>query len=156
MARDLRDDVRRCAEAVQPEPLGVAGEPQRAIADQTGAEEGRAADREEVRRQRIAVALVRERVLGVAAVAVVTRELRAVAEVLLAGAAVAAVAVGPTEPRNADATPFADDLADDLVADHERQLRPSQLAVDDVEIRPADTACLDANDELARSGGRLR
>ena len=42
VARDLGDDVRRGAEAVQPESLGVSREPQRAVADQAGAEERRA------------------------------------------------------------------------------------------------------------------
>ena len=41
MARHLRDDVRRRAEAVEPEPLGVAGQPQRAVADQAGAQQRR-------------------------------------------------------------------------------------------------------------------
>ena len=39
VTRDLRDDVRRRAEAVQADPLGVAGEAKRAVADQAGAEE---------------------------------------------------------------------------------------------------------------------
>ena len=41
VSRHLDDDVRRGAEAVEPEPLGVAREPERAVADQPGAEEGR-------------------------------------------------------------------------------------------------------------------
>ena len=48
--RDLRDDVRRGAEAVQAEPLGVAGEAQRAVADQPGAEERRRLEVAEARR----------------------------------------------------------------------------------------------------------
>ena len=43
-AGDLRDDVRRGAEAVEAEPLGVAGQPQRAVADQAGAEQRRGRD----------------------------------------------------------------------------------------------------------------
>ena len=39
--RDLADDVRRGAEAVEAEALGVAGHPQRAVADQPGAEQRR-------------------------------------------------------------------------------------------------------------------
>ena len=41
VARHLADDVRRGAEPVEAEPLGVAGETERAIADQPGAEERR-------------------------------------------------------------------------------------------------------------------
>jgi hypothetical protein len=39
--RNLDDDVRRGAESVEADPLGVAGEAQRAVADQAGAEERR-------------------------------------------------------------------------------------------------------------------
>ena len=42
--RHLGDDVRRGAEAVDAEPLGVAGQPQRAVADQAGAQERRRLD----------------------------------------------------------------------------------------------------------------
>jgi hypothetical protein len=38
MARDLRDDVRRGAEAVQPEPFGFPSQAKRAIADEAGAQ----------------------------------------------------------------------------------------------------------------------
>ena len=41
MAGDLADDVGRGAEAVEAEPLGVAGQPQRPVADQPGAEQRR-------------------------------------------------------------------------------------------------------------------
>ena len=84
------DDVRRGAEPVQPEPLGVAGEPQRAVADQARAEERRRLLVAVALRHRHAVALVGDGQLGVAAVEVVAREARAVAEVLAAAQAVAA------------------------------------------------------------------
>ena len=42
--RHLRDDVGGGAEPVKAEPLGVAGRPQRAIADEAGAEERRRLD----------------------------------------------------------------------------------------------------------------
>jgi len=49
---NLGDDVRRGAEAVEPEPLGIAREAERAVADQAGAEK---------RRRLQFVVLVRER-----------------------------------------------------------------------------------------------
>ena len=74
MQRDLRDDVRRGAEAVQAEPLGVAGEAQRAIADQPRAQERRRLEVAEAVRDRKAEALVGDSPLRVAAVDVVARE----------------------------------------------------------------------------------
>ena len=41
VARDLGHDVRRGAEPVDPEPRAVAGEPQRPVADQPGAQQRR-------------------------------------------------------------------------------------------------------------------
>jgi hypothetical protein len=162
--RDLRDDVRRGAEAVEPEPLAVAREPERAIADQPGAEERRELQRRVVLRQPEAVARVGNRKLRVAAVQVVAGEAGAQAEVLAAAAAEAAVAVRPAEPGDADALaglelhPFTRGVhdSDDLMAEDERQLRFGQLAVDDVQVGPADAAGLDANANLAVPGLGVR
>src|SRR5204863_9379724 len=96
-------DVRRGAEAVQTEPLGVPGHAERPVADQPGAEERRRVLVAVLLRDREAVALVRDRELGVAAVELVAREACAVAEVLASGRAVATVAVRPAEPRHAEA-----------------------------------------------------
>src|SRR5207253_2271838 len=89
---------------------------------------------------------------------------RALAEVLAAGPAIAAGAVRPPEPRDADAIalgearralPALDHAADHLVAGHERELRAVELAVDDVQIRPADAAGVDPHEHLARAGGGI-
>ena len=120
--RDLRDDVRGGAEAVQPEPLGVAREPQRAVADQPRAEQRRRLEVAEPVGDREAEALVGDDPLGVAAVDVVAGEARAVAEVLAAARAEAALAARPAEPGHAEPAAVLG-LADDLVAGHERQLR---------------------------------
>jgi hypothetical protein len=75
------------------------------------------------------------------------------------------MAAGVTEPGNADALidcerarALADriDAADDFVARHERQLGLRQVAVDDVQIGPADGAGLDAQPyfALCRHGHR--
>ena len=68
VTRDLRDDVRRRAEAVQPDPLRIACEAQGPIADQARAEQRRALDGGKSVGERETVPLVRDDVLGVAAV----------------------------------------------------------------------------------------
>ena len=98
--RDLDDDVRGGAEAVEAEPFGIAGEAQRAVADQPGAEERRRLQVVVGVGKREAVALVGDDPLRVAAVEVVAGEAGRLAEVLAAGEAVAAGAVRPAEPRN--------------------------------------------------------
>ena len=103
VAGDLADDVRGGAEAVEAEPLGVAGHPQRAVADQPGAQQRRGLEVRVAVGDREAEARVGDRVLGEAAVEVAAGEARAVAQVLAAGAAVAARAAGPAQPRHADA-----------------------------------------------------
>ena len=156
MPSDLGDDVRGGPEAVEPEPLCVPGEVERAVADQAGAEERRGLLVRVAGREREAVARVRDRLLRIAAVDVVAGEARVVAEILLSGAAVAAFAVRPREPRNADARAFAlalDHGADDLVAEDERQLRVGELAVSDVQIGAANAAGVHAQAHL--SGAEL-
>src|SRR5919197_262304 len=82
MARDLRDDVGRGAEAVQAQPVGVAGQTQGAVADQPGAEKRRSlAVRIRIRDGK-AEALVGDDELRIAPVDVIARETGVVAEVL--------------------------------------------------------------------------
>src|SRR5581483_5470102 len=71
MPRDLDDDVRRGAEAVETEPLGIAGEAERAVADQPGAQERRRLKIVVIVRNRQAVPLVDHDPFRVAAVEVV-------------------------------------------------------------------------------------
>ena len=73
---DLADHVRRRPEPVQPEALRVAGEPQRAVADQAAAQQRRGLLVGQLVGQRQAVALVGDRQLGVAAVDVAAGEAR--------------------------------------------------------------------------------
>src|SRR5215831_2680801 len=142
--RDLDDDVRRRTEAVQAEALGVARECERAVADQAGAEQRRELEVGRSLGKREAEALVRHGELGVAAVPVVAGELRVIAEVLEACAAIAAGAVRRPQPRDADAPLLTDDVGDDHVARDERQLRACELAVDDMQVGPANGAGADA------------
>ena len=155
MPRDLDDDVGGGAEAVEPEPFGVAGQAERAVADEPGAEERRGLQVVVLLRDREAVALVGHDPLRVAAVEVVAREAGRLAEVLAAREAVAADAVRPAEPRHAETAPVLCP-ADDLVAEDERELRVRQLAVDHVEVGAADAAGRHAQQDLARLRLRFR
>jgi hypothetical protein len=103
-----------------------------------------------------AKALVGNRILGVAAVEVVARELRAVAEILLARPAIATLSVGPAEPGNPDSPVLTDDRADDLMTENKRQLRMGQLPVGDVEIGAAYPADVYLHQYLPRTWPRLR
>ena len=117
------------------------------------------------RRDREAVALVGHGELGVTAIEIVAGEACPLAEVLAAGAAKPALAAGPAEPRNADqgarpesggALAASDHRADDLMTQHEGQLRARQLAGVDVEVGPTHSARADAQQHLARARfGRL-
>src|SRR5262249_46993642 len=129
---DLRHQVRGGAEAVEADALGVAGEPQRAVADESGAEERRALDVRQPGWQRQDEAGVGGGVLGVAPVARVAGEAGEGAQVLRAPEAEATAAARPGEPRKAhpiarlqlrDAGPDVLDRGDDLMAQHARQRR---------------------------------
>jgi hypothetical protein len=138
--------VRRRSEAVDPDALGVAGQPEGAVADQARAEERRGLEVRVAARQGEAEALVGDGERGEAAVAVVAGEARAVAQVLAARAAIATLSAGPAQPGHphplarGEALTGLDEAADDLVPRHERQLRPRELAVDDMQVGAADAA----------------
>jgi hypothetical protein len=153
--RDLADDVRGRAEPVEPEPLRVAAHPQGAVADQPCAQQGRGLQIGVAVGDRQAEALVGDGVVGEAAVDVASGEARPHAEVLAAAAAVGALAAGPAEPRHPDATVFARDHADDLMAEHARR-RDVELAVEQVQIGAADAARPHLEQQLAQAGLRYR
>jgi hypothetical protein len=148
VAGDLEHDVCGGSEAVQAERVSVACEAKRAVADQPGAEERRRLLVPIAVWDREAEALVRDGVLGEAAVQVVAGEASPLAEVLAARTAVAARAARPAEPRNPDAGAALDGGADDLVAEDERELRISQIAVRDVEVGATDAAGTDRHENL--------
>src|SRR5437868_11228110 len=103
MTRELRNDVRGCAEAMDAEPLAVAGHSQRAIADEAGAQPRRHFHSGAVGGQCEAIAAVRERVLRVTAVDRVAGESREIAEVFTSAHAIRACAARVAQPRNAHA-----------------------------------------------------
>ena len=88
----------------------------------------------------------------------VAGEAGAVAEILAVAQAVAALPAGPGEPRDSNRIAGREALAsrqrspDDLVPEHEGELRLRQVAVDDVQVGPADAARLDGDDDLAGGG----
>jgi len=149
----------RGPETVEAEVTGVAGGDERAVADEPRAEERRRRVGHPVG-EREGVPLVGDRVLGVAAVHAVPREARPRAQVLAPRPAVAALAARPRQPWHADAAARREALgtvaslghgADDLVAEHQRQLRVRELAVGDVEVGAADPTGVHAQQELARA-----
>src|SRR5262249_52981877 len=104
MARDLRHDMSRRAETIAAEPRRstdrrVSRDLERAVTDQSGAQQRR--------RLGIAIALgdgkhvarIGHRVLSVAAVDLIAGEERVIAEIFAARAAIEAGAVGVAEPR---------------------------------------------------------
>jgi hypothetical protein len=124
--------VRRRAEPIQAEPLRVARQPQRAVADQAGAQQRCGLETGVPVGERKAEALVGDRLLCVATVDRVAGEASVVAEVLAPGTAVAASPARPAEPGHADDLtrletlrigPALGDRGDDLVTEDERQLR---------------------------------
>jgi len=46
-------------------------------------------------------------------------------------------------------------MSDDLMTGHDRKLVRSQVAFDQLQVRPADGACRDREDELVRFGMRI-
>src|SRR4029453_1729795 len=126
--RDLGDEMRGGAEAVETEALRVAREAERAIAEDPGAGERGPFRVADTLGERQDVARVGDGQLRVAAVDVVAGEARARAEVLAPGAAEAARAARPGEPGDAHPValgerrhlgPHPRDAADHLVPEDE-------------------------------------
>ena len=99
----LRDDVGRGAETVNTEAARIARHDERAVADETRAQQRRSVGVVVFGRNREAILRTRGEVFGVAAVEIAAGETRPVAQVLLAPRAVRARAARGAEPRHADA-----------------------------------------------------
>ncbi len=158
---DLRDDMGRGSEAVEPQFLALSGHRQRTPADQSGAEQRRerhvAADLAERKR----IACIGDRRRCKAAVARIAGEERTIAQVFPSRHAIGTDAAGMAEPRNADALTHAQPLdalpdridpADDLVAWDDRHNRVGQLAIDDMQVRATDAAGGHYHSDLAWPG----
>src|SRR5262245_43758756 len=146
MTRNLCNDMRGCAKAVDSERACIARFDQRTIADETGTKQRR--------RGRVIVGfgnpeaktLVGYREFGVAPVEGIAGETRILAEILQSGLAEDARAARPAEPGYAhpiahgkSLTSWSDSThaSHDLVAWDQREFRMTQLTVDNVEVRAA-------------------
>jgi hypothetical protein len=99
----------------------------------------------------------------IAAVKLIAREARVITKVLPAGLAVRANAAGVTKPEHANAITLGEALhtlppglddSNNLMARDKREFRPGKLAVEDMQVRPADAASQDAKQHLARTRRR--
>src|SRR5256714_15694329 len=135
--------MRRVTETVETQALRIASQPQRAVADQAGAEQRSGMQVVIALGQRKTKAFVGHAKLGIAPVDVITGEARVDAKVLETAAAESAALVDRAKPGDPDAVTGREPLralarclhpTDDHVADHERELGFAQLTVDDVEV----------------------
>src|SRR5262249_38831292 len=100
---DLRDDMRGGAEAVEAETPALAGDDQRAPADEPGAEQRGERDIAAVLPEREGIARIGDGRRRESPVAAIAGEERVVAEILLAAGAIGADAAATAEPGHADA-----------------------------------------------------
>ena len=149
---------------VDAEMLAFACHHQGTPSDQTGAKQRRDRDVIAFVTKRKAKAGIRDKVRRETAVTRVAGEQRTVAKVLLAAPAIAAFAASVSEPGNAD--PLSDlergytlaerfDPTDHLVARNDGVVYVRQLAVDDMQIGPADAAGIDPDAHIAGAGCRI-
>jgi hypothetical protein len=107
--------------------------------------------------QREDVARIGDRVGGIAAVARITCEQGAIAEIFPPIAAVSALPAGSAKPRHADPLPDTKridavahhiDAADDFVTGHDRKFGIGQLTINDVQVSAAHPARRHANSDF--------
>jgi hypothetical protein len=163
MAGDLNRDMRRRAEAVEPEarPGADFGEPETPKAYDAGAKQGGRLEIGERRRQFVYESFRGGGVFGVAAVYCPSGELGIVAKVLATALAEFASAAGSVQPGNAYSRTFGDcacarsmrlDYADDLVAGNDARLANGKLTLRNVQVCAAHPAGVDADEHFAVGG----
>lgn len=159
--RDLRDDMRGGAKTVDPDRSRRARHAQRAPSNQAGAEKRGQQRGIAVIWQRETKGRVRNDMGRVAAIARVAGEKRIVAEIFAAFRTIGTMAAGMAEPWHADtrarrktcnmrADRF--NASNDLMPRHDRTKRMRQLAVDYVEIRPADASGFGSHEDFFGAG----
>src|SRR5436190_22897414 len=162
MNRNLRDQMRGIAKAVNAKPARVTGLSIRSIAKHSRAQKRRNIDVVILLRQSKTKSRISDRELRVAAVDRVTGKFCAIAKIFAIRSTINAVAVGPAEPWNADAVAqgksfdtSADlfDTSGNLVAQDQWQLWVRQFAIDNVKIGAANRARGHAQQQF--SGPRL-
>jgi len=111
----------------------------------------------ERRGHRVSEVFVYHHVFGIPAINVEAGKLGAIAEVFLAGPAIAAGAIGAEEPRHSDPISLTElegartagfDHSDDLMAGDERKFRKLQLAFNRVQVSVTDSAATDGHTNL--------
>ena len=162
---DLGGDVGRAAEAVDAEPAARwhRGPAQRTEPDDPGAQERCHMLVVEAVGEPVGVALVDNRVVGIATVRVPAGETGVEAQVLVTSEAEPAGATGPPQPRDADALARCeprraraepvDDAHDLVTGDHLRPMR-WQVALGEMQVGAAHAADRHADPQLTR--GRFR
>ena len=165
MPGHLRDDVGRRAEAIQPQPPGIAGHDKRSVADQPRAEQRRGFGIGIALGDGKAEPLVGHGVFGVAAVESVAGEAGRIAKIFTPRKAIRTLAACESQPGHTDSLAWGKSLdplaklrhvAHDLMPRHQRQLGMGQFAIDDVQIGAADAAGPDLHENLPRPGLRRR
>ena len=160
---DLYDYVGGAAKAVKAKPAtrGDISKAEGAVADDTGTEEGGGLEVGEGVGDGECETLIRQDVIGVAAVHVVAVEESGLAEVLAATLAEGAAAAGPVDPRDADSSPDFETFnlgaqlfhgADYLVTGDQGRFSGRELTFDYVEVGAADTTGRDPDEYLAGAG----
>ncbi len=130
------------------------------MTDQSRAQQRRRFDVREVVGNSKAVVRIGHRILRIAAVDLITREPRRIAEIFTAFPAVAAVAARVAEPWNADpltrlevcAGSQGRNMPHNLMAGDDRQLRLFEIAVDNMQVGTAHTTSGDLDQHLASAG----
>jgi molybdopterin-guanine dinucleotide biosynthesis protein A len=163
--RDLTRDVSGAAEPIDPEPAPgrEPRPPQRAVTDDASTQERRRVLVVEKVGKRIRVVLSCKRVLGVSAVLIPSGKARVRAEVLVSANAEPASAARLAEPCDADAVADRKALgagpegfydADDLMSGNDALPMYRQVALGDVEVRPAHGTRARADAHLSVAGLR--
>ena len=164
----LRHEVRRVAKAIHAKALAVSRHVERAVSDQSRAEQRRGLDTSlNVGSIRKAEPRVGNRVLGVPTVDVVAGESSVVAQILAprrAGTRTPRMSMpshemptrSPTSAWVSTATPTPTTSPTILMAGSERQLGMGKLAVDDVQVGATQAACPHLHEDLVLCRYRLR
>ena len=153
--------MRRRAEAVDADEPSLSRKTQGAITDESGAHQRRQKGGIGIGVELKAIARVGRAILGIAASEVVAGEGGEVAEVFLLIKTIAAGSACGTKPGNThphaglepiDASTPSHHVPYDLMAGNERQFRMLEVAVDNMQVRTADPARLDPDEDLSRTG----
>ena len=147
IARNLGNEVRGRAKAIQTDPCRLPRHTQRPIAYQPGAEQRRCLQIRIVWRNREAKACICHGIGSIPTVQVIAGKAGIGAQILAFTGAVVTHAARPAKPGHAHAIPHVESLyttsylpdhADDLMAGNQWQLWPGQFTIYNMQIGPAD------------------